>query len=255
MFTPSIKWKGLVKGGGREAGWTLHVKKVVSGGKWGWVQTPGWFCLTYLTPQSLGFLICEMQAIITLLIIFLLSIKWDGAYRSLNTVCGTWSVLSECQSDYYWERQAGDQWGEHKGAVGLAKPAEVMERGFSEEGVNEMVQRAPVWAEELECPQGIKRGVDALQPHGWRAGPPFHLVCSGDGAPSGEGWGEGSCVFFLCLAWGYEKTFNVRSQTLAPGDPFLPWTALLCFSRSGWRHALCCSCCRWQQKPDKAHLF
>lgn len=35
-----------------------------------------------------------------------------------------------------------DQWGQQKGAVGLAKPGEGMERGFLEEAVNEMVRRA-----------------------------------------------------------------------------------------------------------------
>lgn len=75
---------------------------------------------------------------------------------------------SECQSDYchYWERQAGDQeWGEEKGTMGLAKPEAVTKRGSSKEGVNEMVQRAAAWAEGLECPHSIKRGLDALQSH------------------------------------------------------------------------------------------
>lgn len=79
-------------------------------------------------------------------------------------------MLSECPSDYChnWERQAGDQWGKQKGAVGLAKPAEVTERGFLEEGVNAMVQRATMWAEGSECSQGIKRDVDTLESHGIR---------------------------------------------------------------------------------------
>lgn len=88
-------------------------------------------------------------------------------------------MLYECPSDdgHYWERQTDDQWGNQKEAVGLAQLAQVTEGGFSEEGVNEMVQRAAVWAEGSEHPQGIKRDGDTLQFHGIRELVLLSILC------------------------------------------------------------------------------
>lgn len=62
---------------------------------------------------------------------------------------------------------------------------------------------------------------------------------------------------FECpLAWP-EGLGRIRMPDLElqPLVPYFSWVPLLCFPRSGWRPVFCCSCCRWQQKPDKAHLF
>lgn len=111
-----------------------------------------------------------------------------------------------------------DQWGRQKGAVGLVKPGQGVQRDFLEEGVNEVAQRmadpgrrigTTSGREERLVPLlgGVSRWVGPLQRRTGEA-----AECS---SPVWTG------------AWG-----GIRSHASAPGALLLPSTALLCFSVS-----------------------
>lgn len=59
-------------------------------------------------------------------------------------------------------------------------------------------------------------------------------------------------MFFPSPAAGLGKTWVSDLRLL----PLVPHFSLECPAvfRSGWGTAFCCSCCRWQQKPDKTRL-
>lgn len=148
-----------------------------------------------------------------------------------------------------------DQWGQQKRVVGLSKPGEGMERGFLEEAVNEMVRRAAAVGRGIRTSSGQEeRSGHPSAPWDKELVLPSIQCVPVDGTTGGVGvWGEG----FECpLAWpeGLGRIWMPDLQ-LWPLAPYFSRVSLLCFSRSGWRPAFCCSCCRWQQKPDKAHLF
>ena len=134
-----------------------------------------------------------------------------------------------------------DQWDRHKGTVGLVKPGEGVQRDFLEEGVNEVVQRMADPGRRIRTTSGREERLVLLLGGVSRwVGPLQGRMGEAAECPSPVRAG----------AWG-----GIRSQASAPGALLLPSTALLCFSGSGWRPAFCGSCCRWQQKPDKARLF
>lgn len=74
--------------------------------------------------------------------------------------------------------------------MGLAKPGEGVQRGFLEEGVNEMVQRVVDTGRGIRTSPGQEERLVLLS-----------IWCVPvDGASPEEGWGEGCRVFFPSLA-------------------------------------------------------
>lgn len=104
-----------------------------------------------------------------------------------------------------------DQWGRQKGAVGLVKPGEGVQRDFLEEGVNEVVQKMVDPGRRIRTTSGreerlvlllggVSRWVGPLQRKTGEA-----AECSSPDRPESVG-----------------RTSGIRSQASAPGSLLLP---------------------------------
>lgn len=133
-----------------------------------------------------------------------------------------------------------DQWDRQKGTAGLVKPGEGVQRDFLEEGVNEVVQRMANPGRRIRTTSGREERLVLL----------LGGVSRWVGPLQGR---TGEAAEFLPQS--AQEHGEVSDLRLPPLVPCLSPQPPCCFSGSGWRPAFCGSCCRWQQKPNKARLF